>query len=261
MASREEYWDLALKILFIEEQKSQVEYLECLNGLASYLYGGLNINKLYRYRPGDWAKWERDRPLFKEDRIWLQPMDKQNDPFEYSFSMNLNNVGEISSIKQQFNAFASKLSIACFCEKKDNILMWSHYADSHQGYCIEYPTIPILEEFQWSLLPVIYQEQIPCVSDVSSEKIDNGLWPYFIALKSISSKASLWKPEQEWRVIRKLESGGEAVNFPKPTAVYLGCKICAQLESELKAICHNKNIPVFKMQKDAIAYKLNQIEM
>jgi len=28
--------------------------------------------------------------------------------------------------------------VVCLNEKKDNILMWSHYAKNHTGFCIEY---------------------------------------------------------------------------------------------------------------------------
>jgi len=34
-----------------------------------------------------------------------------------------------------------KLSISCFSEKYDNILLWSFYADNHKGICLEYKTI------------------------------------------------------------------------------------------------------------------------
>jgi len=33
-----------------------------------------------------------------------------------------------------------KLRICCFSEVPDSILMWSHYAKHHQGFCIEYDT-------------------------------------------------------------------------------------------------------------------------
>ena len=34
--------------------------------------------------------------------------------------------------------FASKIRIACFCEEKTEILMWSHYADFHKGLCLKF---------------------------------------------------------------------------------------------------------------------------
>ena len=34
--------------------------------------------------------------------------------------------------------FVSKVRIACFCEEKSEILMWSHYADFHRGICLKF---------------------------------------------------------------------------------------------------------------------------
>ena len=32
----------------------------------------------------------------------------------------------------------AKLGILCLSEKRDDILMWSHYADGHTGFCLEF---------------------------------------------------------------------------------------------------------------------------
>ena len=37
-------------------------------------------------------------------------------------------------IKERFREFG----VACFTPIWNNGLMWSHYADSHAGYCVEY---------------------------------------------------------------------------------------------------------------------------
>lgn len=35
------------------------------------------------------------------------------------------------------NKFLTSFGVACFCEQNDNLLMWSHYADSYKGFCLE----------------------------------------------------------------------------------------------------------------------------
>ena len=35
---------------------------------------------------------------------------------------------------------ADKLGILCLSERRDDILMWSHYASSHCGVCLEFDT-------------------------------------------------------------------------------------------------------------------------
>lgn len=279
MASREEYWALALKILFIEDCGTESQYKEVFPLLVKYLYNTLGIHSLYRYRPDD--KWEkRDKEDFVNDMIWFQPMSGQNDPFEFSFNMDCFNLPDISSFEaylaaflnldflvkgyvdllwHQFEDYKDKCSIACLCEQPDNILLWSYYANSHQGYCVEYSSIDILNSFQCFVLPVLYHDKFPTFSDMFFGDMKEKLLPYHMALKAITSKASFWALEQEWRVVRTLGSGGEKVPFPAPKAVYLGCNANSTLETDLKNVCKNKRIPVFKMKKNRTDYKLHPL--
>ncbi|KNE87154.1 hypothetical protein PSTG_19467, partial [Puccinia striiformis f. sp. tritici PST-78] len=39
-----------------------------------------------------------------------------------------------------FDALNKSIGIFCLSEKPDSELMWSHYADSHQGFVIEFET-------------------------------------------------------------------------------------------------------------------------
>jgi hypothetical protein len=68
---------------------------------------------------------------------------------------------EIEKIINPFReAFSNGYLVTCFSEEKDNVLMWSHYAENHSGFCIEYnfkslgPSNPRVR----MLHPVIYKE-------------------------------------------------------------------------------------------------------
>jgi Protein of unknown function (DUF2971) len=43
-------------------------------------------------------------------------------------------------IAELTKATRDALRVGCFSERRDSILMWSHYADHHRGICIEYET-------------------------------------------------------------------------------------------------------------------------
>lgn len=45
----------------------------------------------------------------------------------------------LSETSKRFSA------IACFSESIESVLMWSHYADSHKGFALEYDFRPTLE--------------------------------------------------------------------------------------------------------------------
>src|SRR3954452_10247322 len=40
----------------------------------------------------------------------------------------------IDSAQQDVN----RIGVFCLCERPDNVLMWSHYADCHRGLCLEF---------------------------------------------------------------------------------------------------------------------------
>ncbi len=69
-----------------------------------------------------------------------------NDPFDCSTEL-ISFINENSKKKKRHKKkeknFAEKLKnigICCFSRTKDSILMWSHYASKHQGFCVEYKT-------------------------------------------------------------------------------------------------------------------------
>ncbi|MFM1998686.1 MAG: hypothetical protein RL204_633 [Bacteroidota bacterium] len=51
----------------------------------------------------------------------------------------------INALEIEVNAVFKRARVACFSMKHDNFLMWSHYAASHSGICIEYITKQIDE--------------------------------------------------------------------------------------------------------------------
>lgn len=91
------------------------------------------------------------------------------------------------------------------------MIMWSHYASSHNGVCIEYS----LDENPYlnsQLQPVIYTK-----TTLSCDQIlDNNFLPYVLLLKGPE-----WAYEKEWRII----SASKENKFPaKASAIYLGAR-------------------------------------
>lgn len=245
-----EYLQCALQALRLEELGHEEQYKVKIYDLYR-LSQSMNVKFLYRYRPDD---WERDKELFENNEIWLSPMSKQNDPFEFSLSSKVYDINVENFILQAFMDYKNKLSIACFSESNDNILMWAHYANNHKGYCIEYSMRDILEKCQCYVLPVLYQKTKPLIEEALAS---SSLSSYLLVFKIITTKSLCWEYEREWRFIKNIGVHGGKDLFPGPTAVYLGCKTERILEDELYAACERKNISLFKMQEDRDEYKVN----
>lgn len=263
--NRENYLNAAIKALYIEEKGTEEQYREIFSELVK-LFVSMRIGKLYKYR-SDTELFRRDIPLLADDKIWISSMDTLNDPFEFSINANIpflndmeNDVQLKDKMKNSFEEYLkykSKCSIFSMCESNSNLLLWSHYANTHKGYCVEYDSIDILEQFQCFLLPVIYQ---PNYLKVENFDLTDPTTPFELALKSVVTKSIEWKYEQEWRIVCTCQSSTNksehTIKFPKPTAVYLGCNADYAVESEILKLCSQKQIPVYRMKKSLVSYSV-----
>lgn len=76
--------------------------------------------------------------------IYLPHFSKFNDPFDCNFRLiDFKKQNKKSNQKKRerilFENFEN-IGISCFSRKNDSILMWSHYAENHKGFCIEFHT-------------------------------------------------------------------------------------------------------------------------
>lgn len=149
--------------------------------------------------------------------------------------------------------------IACFSENVDSILMWSHYADSHKGFVLEYDFRPILSNPIKNVLiaPVVYdEERLDVSSYVAWEflhllKVNSKNPDIASHLKVALHKSSAWAYEKEWRLIDYPSPGSikeavSAISF-KPKAIYYGAHMDAGRKDLLHGIAREKGIRVYEM--------------
>ncbi len=136
-------------------------------------------------------------------------------------------------IERVISQFLNNSSISCFSETNNDFLMWSHYANSHSGICLEFEveedeqgsfTVPMVafwkekkEFIKWgckiqkvsyrsslsnldfySFLPVFDSE-----GDVDLMNISKSYWHTFAnALeRKFTEKLNPWASEREWRIV------------------------------------------------------------
>lgn len=275
------YRDMAMKAFFLQEKSDEVAYKRALDALANCVSSILPQGKLYRYRSNQY--WEKhSKPIIEKNEVYLCRLDKQNDPFEFAFNDDFAEIvrqvpelGQGTDIIWLNNAlifqdawnkkckelysYKSKMSIACFCEEKDNILLWAHYANCNKGFCIEYSASDLLQYFQCFLLPVVYQDTLPTLPNIDEFDV---LSSYRTTFERISTKSEIWGYEKEWRIVRHLEiTDNHCVDFPKPTGIYLGTNTSKILENRLLELCVAKKISLYKMRPDRYSYSLKSESM
>ena len=92
--------------------------------------------------------------------------------------------------------------VCCFSKTNLNILLWSHYAESHHGICLCFKADKIegghllkLNSKQHPLCPVKYKKQVPAKVNLLFEK-NNVLLIHFIL-----TKYKEWGYEEEYRIL------------------------------------------------------------
>lgn len=153
--------------------------------------------------------------------------------------------------------------VGCLCTDFKNRLMWSHYANSHQGFCVEYDySAQNASVFSKLPLPIYYSKDRPlipwdAVVDTQAETRSAALAQMSLG---ILTKDSAWEYENEWRILLKSD---KPANFSMPpiTCIYLGASIAPRNRKRILKIAKRLRIPVKQMKVDRGAYELHAEEI
>ena len=181
---------------------------------------------------------ENTLKIFENKEIYVPTFEKFNDPFEGLCELKTKfwDDKELSKkalpgirdayndpIHQEFfhtfhtlRSMSELIGVLCLTEDFDNELLWSHYSDSHKGFCLEFKNEQELSNIVRTR-KVIYQNQRHIQLDFCSRNV---LRSYE---KLVFTKGKIWDYEKEWRIVYDI--GNKTYPFPgKLTKVIFGCK-------------------------------------
>ncbi len=156
-------------------------------------------------------------------------------------------------------AYASKTGLLCMTPHRDNLLMWSHYADSHQGICVGFDIKrPYDVEFGVGY-DVEYSEKYPEICLLQRDwlyteaKVGRTLMNQQaredLMTKQFYTKSKEWSYEDEVRFVRPPYGEGVGLMpFPKSQIkeVIIGCRVPENKKEEIIALvtkyCPNTDI-------------------
>ena len=127
-----------------------------------------------------------------------------------------------------------QMGIFCMTQKNDDILMWSHYANHHTGFCLEFQTS---NNFFGKAMPLKkhYSAKRPCVNLINSPNPKE-------MVEALLTKAKDWKDEEEWRVIDYINGPGPQTYPPEAlSSVILGCRISPENRQRITQWCRACN--------------------
>ncbi len=162
------------------------------------------------------------------------------------------------------DTLSDTLRITCFSEEYDNILMWSHYANKHDGICIAYDFKKSIE-LQTLALPIRYDNKRPIISENeveynNQEPIINRTSLTKLLIDSLLVKSDSWKYENEWRVILPKEKLNDDNLFSDSiVSIYFGVKVSDEIiKDTIKVIKESNHSPIklYKMKMHDSSFSL-----
>lgn len=244
---------------------------------------------LYKYRAFDknragGAPYERDRAIVVSGTLWAGSPLGFNDPFDCypfidfegtpteklawtekvapNFGVTINDavaildaalanplaLAEMSDWRRNLEV----IGVLSLTEQADDMLMWAHYASSHQGYCLEFDAtiLPLSLAYR-----VQYATERPAFRLFDPDRVD-------IIQRTLLHKADFWQHEREWRIVRPNKLGPFVVPSHGLKSIIFGADIANEDEKALRAIAAERQIPLrFKRATlDSRHYRVEIIE-
>jgi hypothetical protein len=159
--------------------------------------------RLYHFRPD---KGGRDLETLLNSSMYFASVNSFNDPFECAAAKSENPEYYWNGPLESLQAVVAGSGVCCFCRSFSNPLLWSHYANSHQGFSIGVSRQALVEQFgDLHVREVLYEDAVPSLDDFG--------W-MDMSLVMLCTKPTCWSYEQEVRVIRDYR-GNDTVGLSK----------------------------------------------
>lgn len=249
------------------------------------------LNRVYRSTTAD-IEYLMCNKIEKYDYVVYKILENKSEIFKQKvYNLIIESTNEINAKMEKLRNI--NIRVACFSEFnryegfKKNIQMWSHYADNHKGFCVEYDLSLLKETTVFSLKDYEYygSEQSRYLDERLRAAIKGGLFPVIytssrvsipvsklkkvtineigdlhhnsdidaILYKTYIVKSANWSYEKEWRIILdgNISSYYEnKIPFPYIKRIYLGCKMDSQTIETMLEIGKELNVEVIMLTMD-----------
>ena len=265
-------WDI-FRELFLQNKFDEADkYRETNMPDKIYKFVSLDKNidqlKIFKSENLNTRKFE----TIENNKLWLSKLDSLNDPFEYK-AIYFDKKTEIKYkyppglIEYVLNYAKNIFKIASFTISfDDNMPMWAHYANNHEGFCIEYEVnnprylYPIsYENNRQEVTKTVFKFIQEMMDEIDKENLSENNFKYirqirmFIIYSIIKHKK--WTYEDEYRIVFydiNSENNGKLISLNeiglKTKQIYIGYNCDREHKIELQRIANKLNINCFQMK-------------
>jgi hypothetical protein len=151
--------------------------------------------------------------------------------------------------------------LLCFSHTWESILMRSHYADRHFGFCLGFHKKAFTERFNEGSLGYVRYDDFPNIDPSKNEDIVT-----YISQSHI--KHSGWAYEEEFRLVRVeypsvLSDNQRIYLYPDDFLkdITLGLRITEDDRAEIIGEGLRKHVPVYQVEKVPLSFKLSRRQL
>jgi hypothetical protein len=218
-----------------------------------------DIIRVYKFLPRQYGIQALQRRSLK-----LSELNKLNDPFELMSYRGADG----QTFRDTMDGAVLYFGVLCFCRHYNNLLLWSHYADSHRGMCLGFDVRckpanrgnPMLFSGIGFGVPVKYTQDRcdvpPDQGDRIAERIDQ-------IDEALYTKSEHWAYEQEVRMLMYLKAklgNHYFADFDHRLIlkeVILGAENCDSREV-IRRCLHDedKDVEIVKLKLSHVAYEV-----
>ena len=227
------------------------EYRNCWKIPEDYKDGDdyTNIDFLYKYMPLNQYTYN----VLINSELWYSNPYNFNDPFDCSLKIDASEKksqnNDKNKLDRKINKELNKIGVSCFSKDYRNILMWSHYSDSHKGICLIFDYSKDIHFF--NPFDILYTNEYPDIHD--KLKKDE------LIKKLIYTKSDNWRYERE---VRSIKSGCGTYKFDSSLlkGIILGYKTTTEDLKTIKNIINRRysEIEIYKMVRSENKFEIEK---
>ena len=203
-------------------------------------------------------------------RIWVAKPESLNDPFDCkikftppeitsdAFGNYLKRTGRSTGNRQSnYKTFLeglqkfrekdiNKFGVFSMSQINDNILMWSHYANQHEGFCIDFVRKKdnLLGDIK-KTQPVEYDCNYPKVEPLD----ESGNYDHSIFTKMLFTKAKNWEYEKEWRLV--YDEGNKEEPLPADiSSIIFGLRMSEEHKATIRNILAGRSNILYQRARE-----------
>lgn len=253
-------------------------------------------NRLLKSHSDEISYWDPKKESYIDAKRKI--LDSKNDELQrkiYQYiDRNIKDVDiKIEKLKNTNIRVAYFSKLDKYDEFFKQISMWSHYADNHKGFCVEYDISSLKDQMKLSIND-FYNKRDDYLNERSKLLIKAGLFPVIytsgrinipktklskitfnefgeinyntnideLIYKAFIVKSANWNYEKEWRIIidgKICDFFNNKIPFPYIKKIYLGCKASKELTNTMIEIGNEVGAEVLILRMDGKKFILEDL--